>query len=169
MKTWEENYLAHYGIKGQKWGVRRFQNPDGSLTEEGKRRYNLVQNASKLYMESAKTSLKTAKGYEKEAKQLRKQPPESPETWLNRNFGSDWKDTEYMKKVWEIDDPIKYGREESRKEHDYHIKSRENLARDERESAKKLEEIAKKWANRDINTLTKAELKKLEKPDLYLW
>lgn len=34
-----EWYLAHYGIKGQKWGVRRFQNADGSLTAEGKARY----------------------------------------------------------------------------------------------------------------------------------
>ena len=31
--------LYHYGIPGQKWGQRRFQNEDGSLTEEGKRRY----------------------------------------------------------------------------------------------------------------------------------
>lgn len=31
--------LSHSGIKGQKWGVRRFQNEDGSLTEAGKRRY----------------------------------------------------------------------------------------------------------------------------------
>jgi len=31
--------LYHHGIKGQKWGVRRFQNPDGSLTEVGQRRY----------------------------------------------------------------------------------------------------------------------------------
>lgn len=30
------SFLAHHGIKGQKWGVRRFQNADGSLTEEGK-------------------------------------------------------------------------------------------------------------------------------------
>lgn len=31
-------YIAHHGIKGQKWGVRRFQNKDGSYTDEGKRR-----------------------------------------------------------------------------------------------------------------------------------
>lgn len=33
------SYLIHYGIKGQKKGVRRFQNEDGTLTEEGKERY----------------------------------------------------------------------------------------------------------------------------------
>lgn len=32
-------YLAHHGIKGQKWGVRRYQNPDGSLTSKGRIKY----------------------------------------------------------------------------------------------------------------------------------
>ena len=32
--------LYHHGIKGQKWGVRRYQNPDGSLTSAGEKRYN---------------------------------------------------------------------------------------------------------------------------------
>lgn len=32
-------YLMHHGIKGQKWGVRRYQNEDGTLTEAGKARY----------------------------------------------------------------------------------------------------------------------------------
>ena len=31
-------YLVHYGIEGQKWGVRRFQNEDGTYTEEGLKR-----------------------------------------------------------------------------------------------------------------------------------
>lgn len=34
-----KDYLMHHGIKGQKWGERRFQNPDGTLTPEGKARY----------------------------------------------------------------------------------------------------------------------------------
>lgn len=31
--------LYHHGVKGQRWGIRRYQNPDGTLTEAGKRRY----------------------------------------------------------------------------------------------------------------------------------
>lgn len=34
-----EPYLAHYGVKGMKWGVRRYQNPDGTFTKAGKARY----------------------------------------------------------------------------------------------------------------------------------
>ena len=36
-----QNELYHHGIKGMKWGVRRYQNPDGSLTVAGKARYNV--------------------------------------------------------------------------------------------------------------------------------
>lgn len=34
----DDNVMQHHGIKGQKWGVRRFQNADGSLTTAGKQR-----------------------------------------------------------------------------------------------------------------------------------
>lgn len=33
------NSIYHFGVKGQRWGIRRYQNPDGSLTPEGKKRY----------------------------------------------------------------------------------------------------------------------------------
>lgn len=36
--SWDSE-LYHHGVKGQKWGIRRYQNPDGSLTEEGLKRY----------------------------------------------------------------------------------------------------------------------------------
>ncbi len=45
--------LVHHGIKGQKWGVRRYQNKDGSLTSQGKKRYQ------KGYLEEYKPKEKT--------------------------------------------------------------------------------------------------------------
>lgn len=40
MDSVKHTSLAHHGIFGQKWHIRRFQNPDGTLTEAGKRRYS---------------------------------------------------------------------------------------------------------------------------------
>lgn len=40
------NELYHHGVKGMKWGVRNYQNPDGSLTAEGRRRYGFDENSS---------------------------------------------------------------------------------------------------------------------------
>ena len=34
----QDNYLSHHGILGQRWGIRRFQNADGTLTDAGKKR-----------------------------------------------------------------------------------------------------------------------------------
>lgn len=43
-----DTLLIHSGIKGQKWGVRRYQNEDGSLTPEGRKRYGLKPDYSGL-------------------------------------------------------------------------------------------------------------------------
>jgi len=47
-KLLEGETLSHYGIKDQKWGVRRFQNEDGSLTPEGRERYGLKGGLSSM-------------------------------------------------------------------------------------------------------------------------
>ena len=45
-----ENYLAHHGVKGMKWGIRRYQNKDGSLTTKGKKKYNETETKEKLHL-----------------------------------------------------------------------------------------------------------------------
>lgn len=43
----QEDYLAHHGVLGQKWGVRRYQNYDGSLTSLGRKHRGLSENSGK--------------------------------------------------------------------------------------------------------------------------
>ena len=70
------SYLYHHGIKGQKWGIRRFQNDDGTLTEEGKARYgsNSIEEmpdaSKKLYKSDRKDALKEAKSERKELSKI---------------------------------------------------------------------------------------------------
>ena len=49
--------LVHYGVKGQKWGRRRYQNKDGSLTPEGRKRYGSEENFENQYPAEQKAVL----------------------------------------------------------------------------------------------------------------
>ena len=57
--TYDE--IKHHGIKGQKWGVRRYQNADGSLTAKGKQRYGTKENFERQYPEDVKRNVKSTK------------------------------------------------------------------------------------------------------------
>ena len=71
--TYYSNVLVHHGIKGQKHGERRYQNPDGSLTPAGRERYgvgkkkksSLAANVKKAAADFAKGVKKTGKGVKK--------------------------------------------------------------------------------------------------------
>ena len=53
--------LYHHGIKGQRWGVRRFQNKDGSLTSEGEKRYLKGQEKANDKKDSKERARRAAK------------------------------------------------------------------------------------------------------------
>lgn len=57
----EDAYLIHHGIKGQRWGVRRFQNADGSLTAAGKKHYSSNSSVGAQVPEHLKDVPKTTR------------------------------------------------------------------------------------------------------------
>ena len=64
-------YLAHHGKKGQKWGIRHYQNPDGSLTPLGREHYGVGQGGNKKLSRKFNREARKLKRYEdRQNKQL---------------------------------------------------------------------------------------------------
>ena len=55
----DDYYLEHHGIKGMKWGIRRYQNKDGSLTPEGRKRYSDDSKIDTSFDVSSKNTILT--------------------------------------------------------------------------------------------------------------
>ena len=167
MSVSDNQYLAHFGIFGMKWGVRRYQNEDGSLTEEGKKRYRLLDQMKDRYKQGEKDYLDDARIAKENLEELKKRGPEDPKKWLNDSFGKDWQDAEYMKIVWEIDDPLSFAKSETKKEHDYQLKASIKAEKDARQRAKQCADLFKQWSNVSINDLTDSQMKELKEYDKF--
>lgn len=105
----ESNYLCHHGILGQKWGVRRYQNADGSLTEAGKKHYKADSvdkiNTSEGYNKRIKDVKKAIKINDKKRGKEYTKIANNPENFLGMN-------KKHAKKIEEYSENIKKGEEE---------------------------------------------------------
>jgi len=68
VETKEELELYHSGIKGMKWGIRRYQNPDGSLTPAGRKRYMKNPKWRAKYLEYQKQKIRESEAKKAAAK-----------------------------------------------------------------------------------------------------
>ena len=57
--------LCHYGIRGMRWGIRRYQNSDGSLTTAGRKRYSTGKHHSIFTRKKTTSTVKTKPAEEK--------------------------------------------------------------------------------------------------------
>lgn len=117
----DDNYLAHHGVKGQKWGVRRWQNSDGSLTPDGKIHYyghgkkeaertegNKSRNGSfttgskrqdRFIAKEQKRSDRSDKHVEKKLEKLANKYKKTNNEKYSKKFDDTYRDFDYRNKV----------------------------------------------------------------------
>lgn len=83
--------LYHHGILGQKWGIRRFQNKDGSYTAEGKQRYYKDYYGYSGEIKNKKTYREAMKGA--------KDTFEYNKKWIDKNYDGTKRDKRDLKKA----------------------------------------------------------------------
>lgn len=94
---WEGEHLEHYGVLGMKWGQRRFQNADGSLTAAGKKRYD--ETGEYGYHYHSHTTKKYARKAAKAEAKGKTEKAEKMKSRLKRSQELDEREQEYAQRV----------------------------------------------------------------------
>ena len=147
-----EYELYHHGIKGQKWGVRRYQKKDGSLTPAGKKRQAILDSASS----TAKEKLAKAKAEHENAKSMSspKNLSDSDIAKLRkRDFGNDPVDSAdaYARDIGYKDHKDMYRRE--------NMESKDLRVKNTAAKVKFYEDAVKKYGSMKVTDINKKDLK----------
>lgn len=127
MQIQYETELYHHGIKGQKWGVRRFQNADGTLTGLGRTRAAMgaARYLNKMDAERARSASTERKAQKKFDKANAKWEKKLDKAYEKEGQRSTWNDKEPTKK-----NQKRAAKEEKKLDKLYDAASKEKLKRD---------------------------------------